>query len=511
MNAKTQTASWPPKWLTPVAPEAIANGDGWRAADFAELFGSIGKDGIAGRMGEPLVLRDWQRELLAHLYARDANGGLVAQTALLGLPRKNGKSALSSAAIGLYSLIAEGINGGEVICVASEKEQARIVFGEAKRMVEATELRDLVTLYKDSIYVPGTGSVLKVVSAEAYSKEGLNPSRVIMDELHAHQNRELFDVFSLAMGNRGKIGQLVAITTAGVKTDTTGQDSIAYSLYQYGQKVARKEIIDPAFFMAWWQAEDNADHRSREAWIQANPGFADIISEEDFESAVRRTPEAEFRTKRLNQWVSSQNTWLPAGAWESCKAEIEFPDDVDYVLGFDGSYSGDSTAIVAVTIEEIPRVFLVATWEKDFANDDDSWRVPIQDVEQTLLTFVAEHPQVREVVCDPFRWSRSMEVLQEAGLPIVAFPNTVSRMVPATALVFDAVVAGQLQHDGNPAMARHIENCVLKIDARGPRITKESNNSKRKIDNAVAFVMAFSRARVGKLETEQGVPEFFSF
>jgi phage terminase large subunit-like protein len=177
------------------------------------------------------------------------------------MPRKSGKSALASAAIGLYSLIAEGINGGEVIAVAAEKEQARIVFGEAKRMVENSELRDMVQVYKDSIYVPETNSVFRVVSAEAYSKEGLNPSRVIMDELHAHKNRELFDVFSLAMGNRGKIGQLVAITTAGVKSDSTGQDSVCYSLYQYGKKVASGEIVDPSFFMAWWEAPPEADHR----------------------------------------------------------------------------------------------------------------------------------------------------------------------------------------------------------------------------------------------------------
>ena len=170
-------ASWPPAILTPVPAEAIVKGDGWAASEFAELFGSIGKDGIAGRAGEALRLRDWQKELLFRLYARDESGGLLAQTALIGMPRKNGKSALSSAAIGLYSLIAEGIQGGEVIAVAAEKEQARIVFGEAKRMIEQSELAELVTVYKDSIFVPGTNSVFRVVSAEAYSKEGLNPSR----------------------------------------------------------------------------------------------------------------------------------------------------------------------------------------------------------------------------------------------------------------------------------------------------------------------------------------------
>jgi phage terminase large subunit-like protein len=147
-------ASWPPAWLTPVDQVSMDRGDGEFAGLFAEAFGSVGKDGIAGRAGDALRLRDWQKELLKRLYARDADGGLEAQIALIGMPRKNGKSALSSAAIGLYSLLGEGINGGEVIAVAAEKEQARIVFGEAKRMVERSELKDMVQIYKDSIFVP---------------------------------------------------------------------------------------------------------------------------------------------------------------------------------------------------------------------------------------------------------------------------------------------------------------------------------------------------------------------
>jgi len=233
---------WPPAWLTPVDPAAIERGDGDFAADFAETFGSIGKDGVAGRAGTPLKIRDWQRELLRRLYARDENGGYIASTALIGLPRKNGKSALASSAIALYSLFAEDVLGGEIVVAAAEKEQARIVFGEAKRMIEATELSQICEIYKDSIYVPSTSSVLKVVSAEAYSKEGSNPHRIIIDELHAHKNRDLYDVYSLAMANRGKIAQLVAITTAGTRTDSTGKDSIAYTEYQRGQKIARGEI-----------------------------------------------------------------------------------------------------------------------------------------------------------------------------------------------------------------------------------------------------------------------------
>jgi phage terminase large subunit-like protein len=483
------TDSWPPAYLTPVPVEALAKGDGEFAAEFAETFGSVGKDGIAGRAGDALRLRGWQKELLKCLYARDENGGLLAQTALVGMPRKNGKSALSSAAIGLYSLIAEGVNGGEVIAVAAEKEQARIVFGEAKRMVENSELNDLCQIYKDSIYVPSTNSVFKVVSAEAYSKEGLNPSRIIMDELHAHKNRDLYDVFSLAMGNRGKIAQLLAITTAGVKSDSTGEDSIAYKLYQYGKQVASGEVADPAFFMAWWEAPQDADHRDPAMWAVANPGFDDIVSADDFESAVKRTPEAEFRTKRLNQWVSSQISWLPTGTWDACVDDGVLDPDAQYILGFDGSFSGDSTVIVACSIPEteddLPRLTLVRAWEKP-ADADDSWRVNIQDAEDAIGEFCRNY-KVREVACDPYRWQRSMEVMADKGSPIVQWPSTSARrMVTACAKFYDAVVEKRLVHDGDPLLARHLSNAVVKKDNLGVRIVKENRASSRRIDAAVA-------------------------
>jgi phage terminase large subunit-like protein len=484
-------------------------GDGDVAALFAEAFGSVGKDGVAGRAGDPLRLRDWQKDLLRHLYARDEDGGLVHQTALIGMPRKNGKSALSSAAIGLYSLLGEGINGGEVIAVAATREQARIVFSEAKRMVERSELKDLVQVFRDSIFVPETNSVFKVMSAESWAAEGLNPSRVILDELHAQPNRELFDVMSLAMGNRGKIGQVVAITTAGVKSDASGQDSIAYSLYNYGKRVATGEIDDPAFFMAWWEAAPEADHREPTTWQAANPGFDDIVSAADFESAVRRTPEAEFRTKRLNQWVSSQMSWLPSGVWESLAEPQPLDVDAEYILGFDGSFSGDTTVIVGCTIptEDKPaHIFLVKAWEKP-VEADDSWRVDIQDAEFEIAKFCAAY-KVREVACDPFSWQRSMEVLQDQGIPIVEYPSTSARrMVASCARFYDAVTEGRLSHDGDPLVARHFTNAVIKIDNLGPRIVKENRNSNRRIDAAVAAVIAYDRASA-KMET-QVVPEFF--
>jgi phage terminase large subunit-like protein len=504
------SSSWPPRWLTPVPQEAIDAGDGKYAIEFAEAFGTIGKDGIAGRTGEALRLRPWQKELVKRIFARDANGGLRAQVALVGTPRKSGKSALAST-LALYSLIAEGIEGGEVVVAAAEKEQARIIFGEAKRMVEASELSELCTLYRDAIFVPSTNSVMKVLSAEAYSKEGLNVSRAIVDEIHAHKNRELFDVLSLSMGNRGKLAQLLAVTTAGQKQDMTGQDSIAYSLYQYGKRVSTGEIDDPTFFMSWWEAEPEADHRLETTWESANPGYNDLVSKDDFASAVNRTPEPEFRTKRLNQWVSSLNAWLPNGKWEQLNADIQLDPDQPVIVGFDGSYNNDCTALTYCTIpsdDNLPHIGVIRVWEKQ-PEDSDEWVVSNAEVEDEIIQFCQKY-NVKEIACDPYRWQRTMEALQEQGFPIVEYNSgSPSRMVPACQKVFQAVTEGNLTHDGNPTLARHLSNTVIKVDRLGPRIVKEHRGSPRKIDAAVAAVIAFDRATVGRVEDEQLSPQFF--
>lgn len=499
---------WPPKWLTPVPESALAEGEGDLVIDFAEAFGIITKDSVAGKAGDPLHLRDWQKELIRHIFAYE-NGGLRHSINLVGMPRKNGKSALGSV-LALYSLVL-GPRGGEVYSVAAEKEQARIVFADAKRMIESSpELTGITRLYRDAIEVPSLGSVYRVLSAESYSKEGLNPHFVLFDELHAQPKRDLFDVMSLAMGARGNLATLVAITTAGVKADSTGKDSIAYELKQYGERVARGETEDPSFFMSWWEAD--GDYRAPETWELANPGFGDLNAVADFESAVRRTPEAEFRTKRCNQWVSSQNSWLEDGLWETHADDFEISPDDEIILGFDGSFNNDATVIVGATIpkgDEPVKVFMVKSWEKDLTIHDDDWRVDIGEVEATIIDFCKRHPNVKEIACDPFRWERSMEVLEmDYGLPIVKWPSTSpKRMVPACAKFKDAIQENKLVHDNDPVLARHLSNAVIKTDQLGPRIVKENRNSPRKIDAAVAAVIAVDRALTGRME--EPVPEFF--
>ena len=508
MSNKTnlEIKGWPPRWVTPLTEQELADSKGWQVSNFINALCIQTKDTVAGRAGEPLVLRDWQTQLLNNVFAVRDDGMFKHRTALVGMARKNGKSALSSG-IALWGLFM-GEAGGEIYSCAADRDQARIVFGDAKRMIEAEpELMSQAKLYRDAIEIPGTGSIYRVLSSEAYTKEGLSPTLVIMDELHALPNRELFDVMQLGMGARRE-PLLLSITTAGVKTDSTGQDSIAYNLYQYGQKVIRGEYDDPSFFMAWWEASIESDHRDSETWKLANPAFGDLNSEEDFESAVKRTPESEFRTKRTNAWVSSQTAWLPNGVWESRETTKEIAKDIPVILGFDGSFSGDASVIIGVTVEEQPHVFMVEAWEKQ-PEDDDTWRVDSLEVENSIIQ-ACQRFNVVEIACDPFRWQRSMQVLQDAGLPIVEWPSTsAARMIPACAKFYDAVVGEKLTQDGNALLTRHISNAVVKVDRLGPRIVKEHRGSPRKIDAAVASIIAFDRATVSRTNPETIVPEFF--
>jgi phage terminase large subunit-like protein len=175
------------------------------------------------------------------------------------------------------------------------------------------------------------------------------------------------------------------------------------------------------------------------------------------------------------------------------------------VVGFDGSFSNDSTCLVGCTVEPKPRIFLIKAWEKQ-PTDTEDWRVPISEVDAEVMSLRGRY-NVVEIACDPYRWAREMESWAEAGLPIVEYnSSSPARMVPATAKFFDAVTSDGIAHDHHPTLARHIDNCAIRTDRLGPRIVKEHRGSPRKIDAAVCAVLAFDRATATR---EPALPGLF--
>jgi len=412
-----------------------------------------------------------------------------------GMGRKNGKTGLV-APIALFGLMAEG-DGAEVYSCAADRDQAKLVFGAAKRTVELDAgLVDRLRVYRDAIEYPARGSVYRALSSEAYTKEGLSPTLVVADELHAWPNRDLYDVMALAMGARHDPLMLI-VTTAGLRNDSTGGDSIAFTLYQYGARVARGEVADPSFYLAWWAATDGIAVDDVSGWRAANPGYGDILDAEELAGLARKAlaggmDESQFRIKRLNQWVAASAAALPAGALERRAIERDVPDDTPVVVFFDGSFNHDCTALLAATVEPAPHLFVIDCWERPA--DEPTWRVPMAEVDARLRETCRDRTVV-EIACDPYRWARQMEDWRAADLPVLDYStSSPARMVPAWAKFHDAVLGGTLTTDGDARLERHARNTILKTDRLGPRPVKEHRGSPRSIDLLICAVGAYDRA-----------------
>ena len=123
--------------------------------------------------------------------------------------------------------------------------------------------------------------------------------------------------------------------------------------------------------------------------------------------------------------------------------------------------------------------------------------MPIEEAEDAIRD-ACQRWKVREVACDPSRWARSMQVLEAERLPMVEFPQSGARMIPATERFYEAVMNKALSHSGNPDLARHIGNAVIRRTTHGGHLQKDAKGSPRKIDLAVAAVMALERAAYNK-------------
>lgn len=468
-------------------------------AEFCQRFLTLG--GSFG--GNPFVLYPWQREIMNELLTLRPDGLRKHKVGLVGMPRKQGKSQIA-AALAIYMLVADGEPNAQIFSVAGAKDQARIVFREAKRMIQASpELSDVCKVYQHHIEVPKTNSVYRVLSADGGLAQGLEPHAVIIDELHVHKSADLYEAMTLGSATR-RNPLILSITTAGFDHDT-----ICYHLYDYGKRVKSGEIDDPSFYFKWFEPSDPGCHLDdRDAWHEANPALGTFKREEDMEAARLQQHESAFRRYYLNQWTETHNAWLPHGAWDGlAKPERKLEPGESIICGFDGAWRGDSTALVGISTEDF-HVQVLGHWERPL--DDEHWRVPVDEVEQQIRE-VARQFNVREIVLDPYRWERSISVLDDEGLPMVEFPtNSIGRMAPATQAFYDAVRDQKVSHDGDPALSRHMANCVLKEDARGARVTKSNKSSERKIDLAIATIIAYARA-VAFVEPQVLVPRIITF
>jgi phage terminase large subunit-like protein len=425
----------------------------------------------------PLRLRPWQRALIAATWDERPPPRLAGWM----LPRGQGKSSLT-AVLALYELLA-GAEGAQVVVVATDERQAGIVHRVASRMVELhPDLELRVQQYADALTVPVRGSSLQVLPAVPKRLEGLDFTLAIVDEA-GRVDQEVYEVVALATGKQ-RASVVLAIGTPGPELEHTVLGRLRAHALDYPD--------DRSLVWREHSAAGFEDHPvdCEHCWELANPALDDFLARDGLQACLPpKMREASFRRARLCQLTDTlEEAWLPPGAWAACtEAAASVADGQDVVLAFDGSFNGDTTVLVVATIAEVPHLDVVELWEAA------GTQVPIVDVEASIRA-ACRRWRVLEIAADPFRWARSLQLLDGEGLPILEYPQSPGRMTPATSRFYEAVVNGQLTHSGDSRLARHIGNAVLREDARGARLAKERKDSPRRIDAAVAAVMAHDRA-----------------
>lgn len=430
----------------------------------------------------PLRLRDWQRELVGSVL--DAQ--VQPRVAGWCLPRGQGKSSLA-AALGLYELM-NGGEGAAVIVAAVDERQAGIVFNTASRMVElAPELRRRIQVFRDKLVVPSRGASFQCLPASPASLEGLDYSLAIVDEIGV-VDPATWEVIALAQGKRER-STLIGIGTPGAR-----EDNVLARLRAYAEANPddASQVYREFSAAGFEDHPPSCDHCHR----LANPALNDFLHADGLKALLPpKMTEAAFRRARLCQFIGPvEQGFLTPAIWDSLSTGVPVPDGSEVVLALDGSFGGafaDTTAILIGTVSAIPHFHPLHIWASD---GSDEYRVPLLEVEDAIRQ-ACRRFQVREVVADPFRLNRTLQVLASEGVPVSEFPHSPYRLTAATTDLYSACVNGRLTHSGDEVLRSHVLAATIVESDKGLRLSKVSRSrTAPKIDLAACAVMAHSRA-----------------
>lgn len=483
--------------------------------------------------GRPFELQRWQeRDVIRPLFGikRRADGLRRYRTAYIEIPKKNGKSTLA-AGIALCCLYCDREPGAEVYSAAGDRDQARIVFEAAKRMVEASPaLLRRARIYRNAIVLPKSGSSYKVLSAEAPTKHGPNVHCVVFDELHVQPNRELWDAVTKGVAARRQ-PLVVAITTAGIYD----KNSICWEQHDYAEKVLKGVIPDPAFFDYIRGAASDEDWTKRRTWRKANPSFGvtikpEFLAAECREAIQKPAYQNTFRRFFLNQWTAQRERWLDMGQWAACGEAVD-PAALEGRPCYAGLDLATTTDIAALALvfppqeEGEPYQLLLFFWvpEEGMLERARKDRVPydlwarqgyIRATEGNVIDYraikgllvddLAKCFDVREVAFD--RWGSQAVVneLVDAGLTMIQFGQGFASMSPPTKELLNLVVGKKIRHGSNPVLDWMADNMVVRTDPAG-NVKPDRAKSTEKIDGMVASIMALDRAIRNQAREEESV------
>ena len=502
------------------------------SADTAVAFINCLKHTKGEWYGQPFELIDWQEQIIRDVFGvMKPNGYRQFNTAYIEIAKKQGKSELA-AAVALLLTCGDYEHGGEVYGCASDRQQASIVFDVAVDMVEqcpALKARIKPVLSQKRLVYKPLGSFYQVLSAEAYTKHGLNVHGVVFDELHAQPNRQLFDVMTHGSGDARKQPLYFLITTAG-----NDQHSICYEVHQKAKDILEGRKVDPTFYPVIYGADEDEDWTDPKVWAKANPSMGITVDIEKIQIAcesARQNPAEEnlFRQLRLNQWVKQSVRWMPMEKWDKCAfvVDSESLKGRQCYGGLDLSSTTDITAFVLVfppEYEDDKYIILPYFWipednlELRVRRDHvpyDIWEKQgfLQTTEGNVVhygfieNFIEElgmKYNIREIAFDRWGAVQMVQNLENLGFTVVPFGQGFKDMSPPTKELMKLTLEEKLAHGGHPVLHWMMDNIFIRTDPAG-NIKPDKEKSTEKIDGAVATIMALDRALRGGTGTGDSV------
>ena len=519
--ARPQSNAWPWVFDAEVASRPCA---------FIELLPHI--KGKWAREGRRIELEPWQCFIITTVF-----GWLHHETRLRRflevyeeIARKNAKSTKGSGLL-LYMLAADGEYGAECYTAATTRDQARIVFDDAKAMAERSpglRIHLGVAIMQHSLTVAHTSSKAAPLAAEGSTLDGLNVHFALLDELHAHKTRAVYDVIDTARGAREQ-SMLWTITTAG--TDRSG---ICYERRTHLTKILDNVVPDERVFGIIYTLDEGDDPFDPAVWPKANPNYGKSVLPDDMQAQASKAsamPSAlnNFLTKRLNVWVSGESPWMDMRAWDRCGSKAvtidAIPDGAQVFMGLDLAQRKDFAALSLCWYDPIDqkwglciRLYLNELAVQESGNAHLSgWArqgfVVVTDGDLTDFDCLADDMrkycrrfQVQEIAFDPALSMYFAGKLIEEGLPLVQIAQRSMFFTPALIQVENLVLGGKLKHEGNPVMNWMVSNLVVKVSKFNELMSPTKERPENKIDGPIAMLMALGRAL--QQDHDEGIESF---
>jgi phage terminase large subunit-like protein len=471
--------------------------------------------------GQLFKMEEWQVKAISILVGwekKDSKGRWVRRfsTALFFLARKNGKTFIASA-LAIADSIIRGEEGGEVVCIATKRDQAKIAWQGIDNMLYANKdtAKYTKTAYNTTVFTKNNTTV-KTLGRDSKTEDGANYSFILVDEYHSHPDASLFEVAKSSSGARVQPLNLI-ITTAGFN-----MASPLISEYDHAKSILDGTIEDDNYFAFVAEPHPDADPFSEEAWLSANPNLGvsvsvDFMKKEAEAAKTRPDLMTNYLTKHLNKFVSQSEAFINLDDWK--KANKEKPDlseAIYKIIGIDLSIRDDFTARAVLYVLPDNKYYLdthfyipreniqqrereirapLQTWEREgyvtatvgnVIDFDYIYKDIIEDIETEAESYIMYDPYQAKALIHKIENDNGFsdcEVVRQGFLSLSA----------PTKYALDIIKRGDLIHSNNPIMNWMVSNVAVITDPAG-NIKPDKTEPNRKIDGFAAFVNTLYKA-----------------